>query len=236
VRVRVARAARRRSLGRRSRKALRRFLRFSACLPKSVAPRSTRGTDSLQRPAGRTPTVSPREDRGVIAFLNRCTHRTVLARDPEIAFVSVPRSIVPPFHPPGYLDKVPGTTAIAHSQNGLQLPTAAEHPSQFRCGQPFERDPKLAGGWGRMGRCGLNGSDGQHWRRWFGRRSRKVLRRFLRFDPCHRTLKSGSALQRVRPVSTCHFHPRIMLTPTPTWTGPWGHDEPLARSRSRTTG
>jgi hypothetical protein len=47
------------------------------------------------------------------------------------------------------------------ASEGLRLPTAAEHPSQFRCGQPFERDPKLAGGWGRMGRCGLNGSDGQ---------------------------------------------------------------------------
>jgi hypothetical protein len=46
-------------------------------------------------------------------------------------------------------------------------------------------------------------------------------------SPVSPTLKPGSALQCGRPVSTCHVSPaRIMLTATPTWTGPWDHDCP----------
>ena len=37
--------------------------------------------------------ASAGEDRSAIAFLDRCTRLTVLATDPEIALVTVPRSI-----------------------------------------------------------------------------------------------------------------------------------------------
>jgi hypothetical protein len=115
---RVGRAALRRSFRRRSRKALCRFLRFT------VAPDFETGS-ALQcgcpGHADPTPTWTSTWDhdcpavgsepwRGSLSdriLKNRCTRRTVLATDPEIVLVTVPRSIVPPFHPSGYMDKAP---------------------------------------------------------------------------------------------------------------------------------
>src|SRR5260221_5820864 len=78
-----------------------------------------------------------------------------------------------------------------------------------------------------MRRCRLNGSNGQHWRRSFRRRSLN--------SPWHRTLKSGSALQRVRrsgraTVSPAGIHgqgpPSRMSIGLPRWGKKWGLGEP----------
>src|SRR6266536_4629076 len=70
-----------------------------------------------------------------------------------------------------------------------------------------------------MGRCRLNGSDGQHRRRSFQASIPKALRRFIRFTRV-KTLKPGSAAALWAPDVG---PPRETLTPTPTWTGPPSH-------------
>jgi len=67
---------------------------------------------------------------------------------------------------------------------------------------PVEQESELVGGWGRMGRCGLNGSDAQHCEDRSGVRSVKRCAAFF-VSRCHRTLKPGSALQCGRPVRRC---------------------------------
>jgi hypothetical protein len=69
-----------------------------------------------------------------------------------------------------------------------------------------------------MVRYGLNGSDGQQGEDRSGVDPENRWRRFLRFTVSPDS--ENAALQCGR-RSTVH---RSMLTPTPTWTGPWDHD------------
>jgi hypothetical protein len=67
--------------------------------------------------------------------------------------------------------------------------------ANIRPGKPAPAmESKLAGGWGRMGRGGLNG-------RTDSACLPKTAAPLSSFHPCHRTLKLGSPLQRGRPVS-----------------------------------
>jgi hypothetical protein len=75
-------------------------------------------------------------------------------------------------------------------------------------------------------------SDGQHCEDRSAVRSRKALRRFLRLTRVTGLETTIGAAVCAPGVDVPLSPARIMLTPTPTWTGPWGHDEPRPNPKS----